>query len=168
MLEAGATRNRLVEVLNAAFAGGLLSEDTLSFRLGVVLGSHLIDPRALIGDLSLRTRRSGRTAARTAARALRRMVLQSTQVEAVPLVLALDWTRGEHDLLLGRDVDCDVRFSNTSVSRRHARLVYRAGHWILHDLGSTNGTLVNGHAIGRCSLQPGDRVELGEQLLQVD
>jgi hypothetical protein len=168
MLEAGATRNQLVEILNAAFAGGLLSEDTLAFRLGVVFESRLIDPRALIGDLSVRTRRSGRSVARTAAGALRRLVLQSADVEAVPLVLALDWTSGEPDLLLGRGMDCDVRLSNDSVSRRHARLVFRDGSWIIQDLGSTNGTLVNGHAVGRCSLQPGDRVEFGEQFLQVD
>jgi hypothetical protein len=168
MPEAGAIRNRFAEVVRAAFAGGLMSEDTLAFRLGLLFGRRLIDPRALIGDLSLRTRRSRRSVAGTAARVWRRLLAQSTEVESIPLVLALDWVGAEPDLLLGRGADCDVRFSNDSISRHHARLTFRDGSWIIHDLGSTNGTFVNGHIVGRCDLQPGDRLELGEQLLQVD
>jgi hypothetical protein len=168
MLGPGVTRNRLADVLSAAFAGGLLSEDTLSHRLGILFGSRLIDPRKLVGDLSHRTRRRRRFASRTTFAAWRRMILRASDADAMPLVLALNWSSGEADLLLGRSDECDIRFSNDSVSRRHARLVFRDGAWIIQDLGSTNGTQVNGTSVGRCEIHPGDRVDLGEQLLQVD
>jgi pilus assembly protein CpaF len=55
-----------------------------------------------------------------------------------------------------------------TVSRRHARLVFRDGKWIIHDLESTNGTAVNGTYVGRCELYPGDQLVLGEERLAVD
>jgi S-DNA-T family DNA segregation ATPase FtsK/SpoIIIE len=84
------------------------------------------------------------------------------------LVLALDWERGEHDLVIGRAVGCDVALSDTTVSRRHARLVYRDGGWMIEDLASSNGVLVNETSVGRCRLQPGDRLRLGDQLIEID
>jgi pilus assembly protein CpaF len=55
-----------------------------------------------------------------------------------------------------------------NVSRRPARLVFRDGGWILQDLGSTNGTLVNGEPAGRCRLQPGDHLVIGDHHLRID
>ena len=55
-----------------------------------------------------------------------------------------------------------------SVSRRHARLSFRDGHWVLRDLDSTNGTRVNGQRVIRCRLEPGDRLRLGSAELLVD
>ena len=40
----------------------------------------------------------------------------------------------------------------------HGRLLFRDGHWVICDLGSTNGTMVDGVRIGRCRLHAGDRV----------
>jgi len=81
---------------------------------------------------------------------------------------ALDWGGGEGDLVVGRGPGCAVALSDDSVSRRHARLVFRDGAWIIQDLGSTNGTIVNGERVGRCRLELGDRVRLGDQLLEID
>jgi pSer/pThr/pTyr-binding forkhead associated (FHA) protein len=58
--------------------------------------------------------------------------------------------------------------TDPSVSRRHARLRFRDGHWILHDLESTNGTLVNDVPVVRCELRAGDLVALGDEHLVVD
>jgi len=67
-------------------------------------------------------------------------------------------------LLLGRDDDCDVPFDEgfTGVSRQHARMETTSHGVIVTDLGSTNGTRVNGHRITAPNLvQPGDAFELG-------
>jgi pSer/pThr/pTyr-binding forkhead associated (FHA) protein len=69
---------------------------------------------------------------------------------------------------MGRTRDCDVALDNPTVSRRHAQLIFRDGVWIVRDLGSTNGTSVNGAAVGRCQIRPGDRLGLGLQLVDVD
>ncbi|MGO9750395.1 MAG: FHA domain-containing protein [Solirubrobacteraceae bacterium] len=71
-------------------------------------------------------------------------------------------------MLLGRHRGCDVVLSDLSVSRRHARLIFRDEKWVLQDLASTNGTVVNGRRVGRCELRPGDRVLIGEERLRID
>lgn len=57
-----------------------------------------------------------------------------------PARLALDWSGAISELILGRRRDCDVVLSDPGVSRRHARLFFRDGSWVLEDLDSTNGT----------------------------
>lgn len=54
----GCTRQRLAGILNSAFAEGLLSEQTHSYRLGLLFGPRLIDQQRLVGDLTLRRGRS--------------------------------------------------------------------------------------------------------------
>ena len=83
-------------------------------------------------------------------------------------LLALDWGGECEELLLGRDRRCDVVLCDLSVSRRHARLVFRNERWVLQDLASTNGTLVNGRRVGRCELRPGDQLLIGSEQLRVD
>jgi hypothetical protein len=62
---------------------------------------------------------------------------------------------------LGRRLDCDVVLSDPTVSRRHAQLRWRFGRYVLHDLGSSSGTRVNGHPVTEAVLEPGDVVTLG-------
>src|SRR3981081_2771868 len=52
VLKPGSSRERLARTLNAAFAEGLLSEQTLSLRLGMLFGPRLVEPRLVIGDLA--------------------------------------------------------------------------------------------------------------------
>ncbi len=62
---------------------------------------------------------------------------------------------------IGRAVDNDIRLSNTKVSRHHCRLeVDEGGVWIV-DLGSANGTLLNGAKVSRALVAGGDRVQVG-------
>lgn len=67
----------------------------------------------------------------------------------------------DREVLLGRDRACAVPLPAEDVSRRHARVVPDQGGHVLVDLGSTNGTLVNGHPVARHRLAPGDRIQLG-------
>src|SRR6185437_7106762 len=84
------------------------------------------------------------------------------------ILLALDWTGGCQELVIGRHPSCEVVVADETVSRRHAQLTFRDEGWVLQDLHSTNGTRVNGQYVGRCRLRPGDRLSLGHQLLRVD
>ncbi len=65
-------------------------------------------------------------------------------------------------LTFGRDPDNHIVLDDTEVSRYHARLIRRSGQIILEDMGSTNGTLVNGQRIsGEHILQPADIISVG-------
>jgi DNA-binding winged helix-turn-helix (wHTH) protein len=69
--------------------------------------------------------------------------------------------------LLGRDPSCAVWLDASGVSRRHARLQLTERGAVLEDLGSTNGTRVNGAPIGGpCRLHDGDRLQLGPVQLE--
>jgi Domain of unknown function (DUF1707)/FHA domain len=63
---------------------------------------------------------------------------------------------------IGRTRDCDLCLTDLSVSRMHALLVRREDGWVLSDLGSHNGTRVNGWLVREpVQVRPGDRVEFG-------
>jgi len=64
-------------------------------------------------------------------------------------------------LVLGRHEGCDIVLNDSSVSRRHARLELHRGRYHIVDLGSTNGTKVNGSRVGTKALEPGDTVIIG-------
>ncbi len=67
--------------------------------------------------------------------------------------------------LLGRGTDCDLRLVDAGVSRHHAELRVEDGHVVLVDLGSTNGTYVNGQPVRRVGLTDGTHVTLGRTTL---
>ena len=63
---------------------------------------------------------------------------------------------------IGRDDGCELMLRDPSVSGRHARLQYVDGLWWLTDLGSTNGTWLNGARVAEAvSIQSGDVVQFG-------
>jgi predicted component of type VI protein secretion system len=59
-------------------------------------------------------------------------------------------------ILVGRNDDCDLRLDHKSVSKLHCVLVKTDGLILVRDLGSTNGTRVNGQRIRRAALLPND------------
>jgi len=68
----------------------------------------------------------------------------------------------ERVVVLGRSQGCDLPVPSPEASRRHAEVLCRDGAWWVRDLGSTNGTQVNGEAVaGERALRPGDRIEIG-------
>lgn len=170
MLEPGSTRQRLERTLNAAYAEGVLSQNTLVHRLDQLFGGPLVDPARLIGDLSARKQHRSHASIGEQIRAIgRRLLLPlSLTTNGSHVLLALDWNGGHDELVIGRNPVCDIVLSGPAVSRRHARLSFRDGSWILQDLDSTNGTVVNGALVGRCKLEPGDRVIIGDEQLIVD
>ncbi len=71
-------------------------------------------------------------------------------------------------ITIGRGRDCDIILDEHQVSRQHARLQQTPQGWMLLDLGSTNGTRVNGRPLTAhepYALQPGDQISLGACVL---
>ena len=71
-------------------------------------------------------------------------------------------------LTIGRDATNDIVINDAEISRRHARLTFQGGKYVLEDLGSTNGTFVNGQRLaGPRVLKAGEVVSFGEQIILV-
>jgi hypothetical protein len=71
-------------------------------------------------------------------------------------------------LTIGRDSANEIVINDAEVSRRHARLTFQGGKYVLEDLGSTNGTFVNGQRLaGPRVLKPGEVVSFGEQIVLI-
>jgi hypothetical protein len=67
---------------------------------------------------------------------------------------------------IGRSRQCDVVLSDPNVSREHAEIRPRGDAWVLTDLGSTNGSSLNGRRIDRPEvIKPGDEIELGTSIV---
>ena len=99
----------------------------------------------------------------------RRPALVSLRGElmAVPIPLERD------QVIIGRALDADVRLNDFRASRLHARITTitepsSGTTYHIKDLGSTNGTLVNGEAVNEAVLSDGDKIEIGEHLFRFD
>jgi hypothetical protein len=70
---------------------------------------------------------------------------------------------------MGRSRQCDVMVDDPNVSRTHAEIRPRGGSWVLTDLGSTNGSRLNGRRLDAPEvLKPGDEIELGATVLKFE
>ncbi len=82
---------------------------------------------------------------------------------ATPFPLAAD------EAIIGRHPDCEIQLDSNMVSRRHARLFHADGRVLVEDLGSGNGTFVNGGRVsGPTPLRHGDRVKVGPVLFRFE
>ncbi|HUP45036.1 MAG TPA: SpoIIE family protein phosphatase [Thermoanaerobaculia bacterium] len=69
----------------------------------------------------------------------------------------------ESPVSIGRASDCSIPIKDRYLSRRHAEIIHVDGSWLLKDLGSVNGTYLNGTRVERdVALKPGDRIRLGD------
>lgn len=75
---------------------------------------------------------------------------------------------GRSPIVIGRLPECDVVLGDTNVSRRHAQVALDDGEVVVTDLGSTNGTFVNGRKVTRAAVQPGDELAIGTSRLRVE
>ncbi len=135
-----AERDRALGQLREGAALGKLSHDTFLRRM----------------ELALVARRSEDLAVLTAD-------LQTREAAESPWTRRLfGWVGRVSALRIGRDPVNGLRLSHETVSRMHAELSLRDGVWVLKDLGSTNGTSVNGHRVtGSAVVRDGDQVSFG-------
>ncbi len=74
----------------------------------------------------------------------------------------------EREVLIGRQEGLEVSLADDWVSRRHARIRRVGDEYVLQDLGSSNGTYVDGVPIVSCVLRPGDWVQIGRNLFRFE
>lgn len=158
-----ADRERIAALLAANSAAGRISIETFSDRVGRALET---DRRAELDDLVADIRPPG-PLRRTLIRVVESWSRLSAELEAAwqrPRVAVLALPAGaEAAITLGRARDCDCVVSQPSVSRRHAELRRDGRRWLLRDLGSRNGTRVNGlRVLEETEVRAGDRVSLGD------
>jgi len=71
------------------------------------------------------------------------------------------------ELLIGRSQDMDICLVEDMVSRKHAKIATTGGQVVIQDLGSTNGTFVNGEKVRKNRLKEGDRILVGTSILKL-
>jgi hypothetical protein len=76
-------------------------------------------------------------------------------------------TLHDADVFIGRHGQCDLVLHDPEVSRRHVKLASGENGWWLDDLGSTNGSFVNGQRITHQTTAPGDRIQIGQSVLVI-
>ena len=155
-------RERVVRVLRDRTVEGRLSTDTFADRVGL---AYSAESRRELAELVSDVR---------PARGPRRLLLAAIEwISALDADIEAAWARPRLPILalpatdgirltVGRSPSCDCVLPEDCVSRRHAELRRDGERWFLRDLGSSNGTRVNGmRAIEDMEVRPGDRLSLG-------
>jgi hypothetical protein len=91
-----------------------------------------------------------------------RLILQRKNAEPVSFQLA------KFPVTLGRESTNDILLNDRSVSRKHARIILSAGQIVVEDLGSANGTFLNGVKVSSSALADGDTLLLGDCMFRVE
>jgi pSer/pThr/pTyr-binding forkhead associated (FHA) protein len=114
------------------------------------------------------TGRARRSAARAAGRSRRKEVVPTRLVVVEPATRqGTEYPLGP-DMTVGRAQGCNLVFDEQYVSQVHTRIFSRDGSVFVEDLGSTNGTWVNGtRAVGQMPARLGDRVQIGNVVMEV-
>jgi transcriptional regulator with GAF, ATPase, and Fis domain len=79
-------------------------------------------------------------------------------------VTKTEFLLGDEEAVIGRDVAATVCVNSRSASRRHCMVQRNGDQYLIKDLGSSNGTLVNGLPITECGLRHGDRIAVSDAL----
>ncbi len=158
-----ADRDRAIEVLKENAVRGRLSHDTFMRRMElamIVRARHELD--ALTADLQTGGRVTRWATGLVATYSTFTVRLRKAwRAERLPQLMLPE--PGPHPLRIGRDYANGLRIADDSVSRLHAELRLDGDVWTLRDLGSMNGTWVNGLRLaGSATVRPGDVVRFGQ------
>jgi hypothetical protein len=174
----------------AAELGGYLLEHARRERLAM-LSKPVIefetDRRLGLGEFGIQTRvvqphedapepepdpNAGRTMIYSTANRVAEPLEQRARDRHETALLIVDGKRlvvGPAGVTIGRSRQCDVVVNDANVSRQHAEIRPRGGSWVLVDLGSTNGSSLNGRRIeGPEVIKPGDEVEVGTSKIRFE
>jgi FHA domain/DUF1707 SHOCT-like domain len=154
-------REQVIEALRLGSVEGRLSYETFLLRLDAALHTRgIAELHGLLSDLPPVPDRAGwLTRSVRWCSSLRLRVPRAWRASRLPV---LTLPRADRAFVIGRSPLCDLSVPDMTVSWRHAELRWAAGEWILADLGSTNGTRVNGWRAGSgFAVRPGDHVAFG-------
>lgn len=154
-------RERVTHLLKQRAAEGYLSLDTLTHRVERTLGAHTIEElRRVVADVPA-SRRRPLALLLALVQGARAAILPARYADEVTLSLGgLPARSGT--VTIGRGPDAEVVLEPTTVSRHHAQLAVTSAGYVLRDLGSKNGTYVNGEPIDTCVLRRDDVVALAD------
>jgi hypothetical protein len=111
----------------------------------------------------------GRTMIYSTAERMSEQLQEPARSEQRTALLLMDGKRlviGAAGATMGRSRQCEVMVDDPNVSRQHAEVRPRGGSWVVTDLGSTNGSRLNGRTLEQPTvLKPGDKIELGTTTL---
>jgi hypothetical protein len=158
-----AERDAVIGELQSRYAEGRLSQDTFGHRLDFAMHAReLGDLRSVLADLPRPRRRGAAQVWAAAADSCRRATRAVDRwLRRPPTLLMLPGGEKER-YTIGREPECDMTLEDQTVSRWHATLVRSGAGWLLSDLGSTNGTRLNGWWVrSPMPVSPGDFVSFG-------
>jgi Inner membrane component of T3SS, cytoplasmic domain len=141
-------RDQAVRRLRRGYCRGVIGTETFERRIELVLTA----------DRPAAVRQATRDTAKPSLIGRARLRL----TPAAPTSGLLDALASDRPSVIGRSRSCDLVLHDDSVSRRHLMLTVDGGHVVVTDLGSTNGTLLNGRWITQAEARPGDVLRLGE------
>jgi FHA domain-containing protein len=157
---------------------GRLGLGEFGIQTGVLAPGHEAEdglpvPRAREPEPAVpRAEQSGRTMIYSNAERLAEPLEERARARAQTALLLIDGQRlliGPAGATLGRSRQSDIVLSDPNTSRQHAEIRPRGGSWVLTDLGSTNGSRLNGRPVERPEVvRPGDEIELGSTLLRFE
>ncbi|MEV7207970.1 MULTISPECIES: DUF1707 and FHA domain-containing protein [unclassified Streptomyces] len=164
-----AERDKALSVLRDGVAMGRLSHDTFVRRMELALAARRVEELAVLtADLRTESRLSRMVFGTVEAVSGFGVRLgRAWRAERLPKLL-LPHPGAGHPLRIGRDPGSGLRLSHETVSRVHAELSRQGGMWVLRDLGSTNGTTVNGRrVIGAAVVREGDQIGFGRMAFRL-
>ena len=171
-----AERDQAIGELRNRFAEGRLSQETFLCRMDAALSARdRSDLHELFTDLPAAPLRGERRTLRDRLALFRRVLVGTRSLRAYqpaelpapvaalpPLPPLRLPPQPDRRFTIGRAMACDFTLADLSVSRWHARLYSEDSQWLLSDLGSTNGTRLNGWRVTTgVPVEPGDQVTFG-------
>lgn len=173
-----AERDQAIGELRDQFAQGRLSQETFLYRMDTALAARKrSELTSLFTDLPPQPRRKSfrerlaalvgrpsrqKAASQPTASFMTRRATMPPPYAASSLPPLRLPPQQNRRLTIGRSLACDLTLADPSVSRWHARLHHEDEQWQLSDLGSTNGTRLNGWRVTTSvPIQPGDQVTFG-------
>jgi FHA domain-containing protein/uncharacterized protein DUF1707 len=154
-------RDRTVGLLGRRFSEGCLSTETFELRAELAYASR--DQRQLEELTRDLPPARGLRAALARARERLESALRRPRDPAPVIVPEPPRDAAAEGLVIGRDPGCALVLQDPTVSRRHAELRLEDDRWVVADLGSSNGTRVNGWRVRRATIGAGDELMLGDQ-----